>query len=341
MRRGRWAVIALSCAVLTLVGCLVGLAGVAGKLTAQGDESASSLAIADIPAEYLAAYRAAADHFELGATGWAYLAGIGKIETDHGSLSATGVLSGQNAHGCCAGPMQIHNGFGAGTATWAQYRVDGDADGRTDIYDVDDAVWTAARLERASGAPRDWRRAIFAYNHAGWYVDRVVEQAQRYLAEGAAGSGAAGTREVRSDGRWLVALPGFPGERCDARIVRDVRWLVATFGLFVSDCFGGHPHAIAGEHPLGLAVDVSPVDGNWGRTQRLAARFGWTPSCARAGCGGRGPFRLILYNGYPSHGDPRHSSRPHLHLSWEHAPAPPFTAAQWVRVLSLAPGGRR
>ena len=99
----------------------------------------------------------------------------------------------------------------------------------------------------------------------------------------------------------------------------------------MSDCFGGAPHALNGEHPLGLAIDASPADGDWGRTEELARRFGWA-SRARHRLPGRGPFRVILYNGYPGHGDPRHSRSPHIHVSWQHAPAAPFTRAPWVRV---------
>jgi hypothetical protein len=85
--------------------------------------------VADIPPQYLAAYRSASARFELGADGWSYVAAIGKVESDHGRSTAPGVHSGQNFHGCCAGPMQIHNGFGSGGGTWGAYGTDGDADG--------------------------------------------------------------------------------------------------------------------------------------------------------------------------------------------------------------------
>jgi hypothetical protein len=140
-----------------------------------------------------------------------------------------------------------------------------------------------------------------------------------------------------SEGNWLASVPGFPGERCDARIVPDVVALVRAYGLQVIDCFGGEPHAIAGEHPMGLALDTAPVDGDWRRTERLARAAGWAPACAATGCSDRGPFRVVLYNGFPGHGDPRHSRRPHLHLSWRHGPAAPFSPAPWVQsVLSPA-----
>jgi hypothetical protein len=285
-----------------------------------------------IPRAYLEAYARSAERFELGADGWSLLAGIGRIESDHGRSTAPGVRAGQNAHGCCAGPMQIHNGFGSGGATWGAFKVDGDGDSRDDIYDPDDAIATAARYLRASGAPGDWRRALFAYNHAGWYVEQVLRQAAAYRESS--------TSQIPASGFWLAEVPGAPGERCDRRIVADVVMLLGRFGLRLTDCYGGAPHARDGEHPLGLAVDLVPKDGDWDRTRSLAETYGWTPACAATGCPGRGPFRVILYNGYPGHGDPAHASSPHLHLSWQHAPAEPFTRAAWVRVL-LAPGASR
>lgn len=307
------------------------LAGIAGALS--GSPASAMDAPADIPVEYLRAYRAAAERFDLGSDGWSFLAAIGKVESDHGRSTAPGVHRGQNAHGCCAGPMQIHNGFGSGGGTWGAFAVDGDGDGHTNIYDIDDAAATAARYLEASGAPAEWRAAIFAYNHATWYVDDVIRLAADYRASASAPSNTttAGPLNARD---WLGDVPGFPGERCDLRIVADVVRLTARYGLRLTDCFGGEPHARDGEHPLGLAVDVVPLDGNWSRTLRLAIDAGWTPSCASSGCADRGPFRVVLYNGFPGHGDPHHTSSTHLHLSWEHGPAEPFSPAPWVHVIT-------
>ena len=65
-------------------------------------------------------------------------------------------------------------------STWARYGVDGDGDGRADRWDAADAICAAANYLRASGAPSDYRRAIFAYNHADWYVTEVEDWAARY-----------------------------------------------------------------------------------------------------------------------------------------------------------------
>jgi hypothetical protein len=320
------------CAALVL-GAVVGLACVAaavlGAAVARSVQPNAS-AIDGIPSDYLAAYRAASARFHLGPDGWSYLAAIGEIESDHGRSRAIGVREGQNANGCCAGPMQINNAFGTGGSTWGAFATDGDGDGRADIYAPADAIATAARYLRASGAPADWPRAILAYNHAGWYVDRVLARARAYRD--------ISTLDVlAAPGTWLVRLPSFPGERCDARIVPEVERLAHVYGLRVTACYGGWPHATGGEHPLGLAVDWVPTDGDWGRTLHLARDAGWRPACAPTGCPGAGPFRVVLYNGYPAHGDPAHSTRPHLHTSWAHGSARPFTQAPWVRLVLTRP----
>ena len=199
-------------ALAIFVGGVLGATTLAGFGTAvlKASPGPSPLAVRDIPAPYLIAYRAASDAFDLGPDGWSYLAAIGKIESDHGRSTAAGVRSGQNSHGCCAGPMQIHNGFGAGAGTWGVYKVDGDHDGRADIYDPDDAVATAAQLP--SGERRTGRlaRAVFAYNHAGWYVADVIRQAADYRAQ-AASPASAPDRRSRSQRRLARAGPRIPG----------------------------------------------------------------------------------------------------------------------------------
>ena len=68
--------------------------------------------------------------------------------------------------------------------TWVAYGVDGSGDGRADRWNAADAIYSAANYLRASGAPADYGRAIYAYNHAGWYVAEVESWATRYRASG-------------------------------------------------------------------------------------------------------------------------------------------------------------
>src|SRR3954469_3876219 len=165
----------------------------------------SAEALADIPGNYLQLYQQAAAHYELGGDGWSWLAGIGSVETDHGRLNAPGVTSGENSAGA-GGPMQFLSD------TWASYGVDGNRDGRVSRYDPRDAIPAAARYLHASGAPGDWPRALFAYNHAGWYVADVAQRAGAYRgaahANPNAAPAAAGGQRVADTG--TASLPTRP-----------------------------------------------------------------------------------------------------------------------------------
>ena len=71
-------------------------------------------------------------------------------------------------------------------STWARYGVDADHDGKRDPYDPQDAIYGAANYLHASGAPKDWHRAIYSYNHAERYIDEVLANAAEYQAAGLA-----------------------------------------------------------------------------------------------------------------------------------------------------------
>jgi murein DD-endopeptidase MepM/ murein hydrolase activator NlpD len=77
------------------------------------------------------------------------------------------------------GPMQFLAG------TWSAYGVDGDGDGRADVYDSTDAIWGAARYLCANGAGNmdTLRSALWAYNHSDSYVDQVLRAAASYASE--------------------------------------------------------------------------------------------------------------------------------------------------------------
>ncbi|WP_040698606.1 C40 family peptidase [Nocardia vinacea] len=131
----------------------------------------------DIPAEMLVLYQAAAG--DCAGLDWSVLAAIGKIETDHGRSPLPGVSSGENASGA-AGPMQ----FLASTfeSVTARHRLPAGGASPPSRYNPSDTVHAAAYYLCDSGAPGDLRAAIFAYNHADWYVDQVLDQAARYRA---------------------------------------------------------------------------------------------------------------------------------------------------------------
>ena len=63
-------------------------------------------------------------------------------------------------------------------STWDMYGVDANGDGQKDPFNPVDAIFAAARYLRAAGADKDLYRAIFAYNHADWYVESVLMRAR-------------------------------------------------------------------------------------------------------------------------------------------------------------------
>src|SRR3954462_3592167 len=96
---------------------------------------------------------------------WEVLAAINEIETDYGrnlNVSSARAL----------GWMQFM------PATWKQYGVDANKDDLKDPYNPADAIFATPRCLKAAGAEQDLRKAIFAYNHADWYVDSVLMRAR-------------------------------------------------------------------------------------------------------------------------------------------------------------------
>ena len=195
---------------------LVVIGGLAGGQVGSSSFGPSAVAIADIPANYLAAYQSAATRYGVD---WAVIAAIGKVECDHGRNQASGCNPPGTVNGAGAtGPMQfLGSTWRRGTpamavpavgpptiSVGAGYATDGDGDGLADVWNPADAISGAARLLRSNGAPADYRRAIYAYNHAGWYVDRVMAKADEY--RGAFAPGAA--RGARSALTWAVAHVG-------------------------------------------------------------------------------------------------------------------------------------
>jgi hypothetical protein len=62
--------------------------------------------------------------------------------------------------------------------TWKRFGIDANDDHKRDPYNPVDAIFAAARYLKAAGAETDIRRALFAYNHADWYVDSVLMRAR-------------------------------------------------------------------------------------------------------------------------------------------------------------------
>lgn len=116
----------------------------------------------EIPPFLLSIYQAAGTQYGIR---WELLAAINDIETDYGrnlNVSSAGAL----------GWMQFM------PATWEMYGTDANNDGVKDPYNPVDAIFAAAKYLKAAGGHDDIERAVFAYNHAQWYVDQVMLRAK-------------------------------------------------------------------------------------------------------------------------------------------------------------------
>jgi hypothetical protein len=257
-------------------------AGAAAGQDPANSGDASPLAIRDIPAAYLALYLAAAPACPR--LSWQVLAGIGKVESDHGRSAAPGVRTGLNRAGCCAGPMQF-NLVNGPPSTWDAFGRGGSP------YDPADAVPAAARKLCANGLARPVAQArdpcpqvlgsaalhlaLKRYNNACWYVHEVVTLARRYTA-------AAGVLP-RSRDPFVVALAHHPritttrshgcdpaadlaSGRLDLRIESLLAALADHHSVRISCLRTGHPRFVKGtrrtsNHTVWRAVDLDRVDG--------------------------------------------------------------------------------
>ncbi|HEY6736445.1 MAG TPA: lytic transglycosylase domain-containing protein [Candidatus Saccharimonadia bacterium] len=129
------------------------------------DAAATTLRAAGLSAEFTQLYLDAA-----AATGtpWQLLAAVHYAETRQ-----SGSTSRQSPAGA-VGPMQFL------PATFAVYGLDADHNGRRDITNVTDAVYSAGRYLAANGAARgQYIAALLVYNHSDSYASSVLATARR------------------------------------------------------------------------------------------------------------------------------------------------------------------
>jgi membrane-bound lytic murein transglycosylase B len=141
---------------------------------------------------------------------WWLLAGIGRVESGHGTFATStldaagtarpsiigialdggndtavitdtdgGRLDGDRISDRAVGPMQFI------PSTWARYEVDGNGDGVADPQNLYDAARAAADYLCTAGGDLSTdagiQRAVFAYNHSDAYVAKVLSFAQEYV----------------------------------------------------------------------------------------------------------------------------------------------------------------
>ncbi len=228
--------------------------------------SPSDEAQADIPPDVLALYQAAAETCP--GLEWTVAAAIGKVESDHGR--AADQISPVGARG----PMQFM------PATFAQYAVDGDGDGRRDIEDLEDSVYSAVNYLCANGAgdPERLWSAIWHYNHSPTYVRKVLALAASYgvisFVDASPDVGAllANPAVILSDNARQDLVAG----RVDPRVVATLNALSTRHSLAISVFSTGHSKYTSSgsvsHHFYGRAVDIWMIDGQPVSRHNLRAR---------------------------------------------------------------------
>ena len=183
-----------------------------------------------------------------------------------------------------------------------------------------------------------------------WYARRANIEALALLALVALAAWAVTFASAGPDSMRLIYAPGkivpIPasvpheaGDMVDRRIVPDLRWLAARYPIYITDGYSGplpngehvgcdNCHVKGSDHYNGVAVDIVPLNGgskcddSWKAITRLAQ---WAEPEQNKPIP---PFRWVGYDG-----DAGHGCGNHLHLSWNHAPAPQFALAEWVEVF--------
>ena len=216
------------------------------------DLPASTCAATGVPPLLIPIYQRAAATYGLGPQGPAVLAGINEVETAFGTnlnVSSAGA----------EGWMQFM------PSTWETYGVDANGDGVADPNNPEDAIFAAASYLSAAGMPADTYGAIYAYNHADWYVAEVLANAGCYAAEvGAPGFGAEGLQPQIKVFRcepapaWKDEIPAaylkaFESAAGRYELGRRGVWALAAIARLGSDFGKGMSGAqLHREGPLGL-----------------------------------------------------------------------------------------
>jgi hypothetical protein len=267
----------IAAALAIFVGSLIGLAVMVGGSPGCGGGEVIGGLSAKVPRRLVPIYTQASVRYHLGGHGPSILAAINWVETGFGTNL------GESSAGA-EGWMQFE------PTSWASFGVDGDGDGVKDPDDPWDAIFAAARLLRSDGAPSEWSSAIWDYNHADWYVEKVLRYARRFSS---------GREAIADGGGPTCAAAAGPPNEAVARMVAEAGRLSAL-----------RPHTEyvwGGSHGLGPTPANGPFDCSSAVSHLLqVGGFGnetmATPALAEWGEPGPGQWVTIWVKPYDDHG---------------------------------------
>jgi hypothetical protein len=266
---------------------LTGLLGIPIAFAPGDLPPAAATGSAGVSAVALAAYQRAAATCP--GLRWELLAGIGQVESGHGTAGGAVIGPDGVAVPPILGPLLDGSGAGGNTTPipagvwagrwgvtgpWLQavgpmqflpptfdlWAADGDGDGVADPHDVDDAAATAAAyLCGPAGELTEERAGLRRYNASDAYVDEVLSWADRYAAApplvvdqaDAAALLDHPNVTIYADGRADLAAG-----RVDGRVVAVLLALARDHTITVTSLVTGHPRcAVNGQaHGPGCAV---------------------------------------------------------------------------------------
>ncbi len=284
--------------VMAMGMVMLSLGGVVQVLSDPLNPEPSEFALEDIPEPLLVAYRRAGSTCP--GLPWTVLAGIGKVESDHGrfggaSLQANGdvvprilgpvldgTLPGTRAIPLPAGgsPWHDHPTFdrAAGpmqflTETFARFGVDGNGDGSATPHNAIDAIMSAAAyLCGSSGEVTNLREAILRYNRSEVYVAQVLDYAARYgVAPIFAGADPIALLEHPNVSMGPAQRADLEAGIIDPQLVAILLSLAQDHEYYISSLQTGHSLCIArtgtypncriSRHASGRAADIAIFDG--------------------------------------------------------------------------------
>ena len=266
---------------------------------------------------------------------WQVLAAINKIESNFGRNM------GPSSAGA-VGWMQFM------PDTWLRWGTDGNGDGLADPWSPEDAVFSAARYLAAANGRTDISRAIFAYNHAQWYVDDVLQLAAMFGGE-LAGADAVFTLDrmavaledaqerVAAISEQLAAAEAAEAESAAkterlAGVADDLELLVSDRAIAQRDAFqAGQELAAASAETARLRSELEQAQAALETAQSGAHAASFTPAAADVL---RMPTRADGYV-FPVGGGPAVVSVGHVHHDY---PAADIAAPLGAPLYALADG---
>lgn len=180
-----------------------------------GDVEISAVGEKEIPAKYIPIYKEAGKAYDIA---WTLIAAFHKVETNFGTSPSMESYAGAIGHFQFLPETWLGWGYGrnppksvymnpARIKQFGGYGVDANSDGKADPYDIKDAAFACANYVKASGGMENLDKAIFAYNHADWYVEKVKGYYKSYSKGDYTPVGGNGQNSGGSHGNGQFKMP--------------------------------------------------------------------------------------------------------------------------------------